>query len=441
MSHYKPYPAYRDSDVEWIGQVPEHWRVTPLKVIAETVNGATPESGKPEYWDGDIAWYTPTDIDNEVASELGVPRRYITQAGYESCAVKLSPPGSVILSTRAPIGSVGITTIPSTINQGCRTLIPAQDVPTSYLASTLVAAREELRLRGNGTTFQELSTEALRSLRVPMPPRSECVSIASGLDRETARFDALIAKKTRFIELLKEKRQALITHAVTKGLDPNVAMKDSGVEWIGEVPEHWAVCKLSYRYSVELGKMLDEKRITGQHPIPYLRNKDVQWDSINTAELPVMDIAPNEHERYTVRNGDLLVCEGGDIGRSAVWRGSDNVIGYQKALHRLRSLSPDKDCVEFYVYVLGAAKRNGVFEEGETKSTISHLPAEKFREYRFAFPPVDEQIEIMTSLKQTLGRIDLLTEKTQRSIDLLRERRAAFITAAVTGQIDLRESA
>ena len=160
MSHYKPYPAYRDSDVEWIGQVPEHWRVTPLKVIAETVNGATPESGKPEYWDGDIAWYTPTDIDNEVASELGVPRRYITQAGYESCAVKISPPGSVILSTRAPIGSVGITTIPSTINQGCRTLIPAQDVPTSYLASTLVAAREELRLRGNGTTFQELSTEA-----------------------------------------------------------------------------------------------------------------------------------------------------------------------------------------------------------------------------------------------------------------------------------------
>jgi type I restriction enzyme S subunit len=115
----------------------------------------------------------------------------------------------VILSTRAPIGSVGITTIPSTINQGCRTLIPAQDVPTSYLASTLVAAREELRLRGNGTTFQELSTEALRSLRVPMPPRSECVSIASGLDRETARFDALIAKETRFIELLKEKPKML----------------------------------------------------------------------------------------------------------------------------------------------------------------------------------------------------------------------------------------
>lgn len=300
---------------------------------------------------------------------------------------------------------------------------------------------QSVESHSEGLSYPAINAPELVNLKTVMPSLPEQATIAVTIDRETARFDALIAKKTRFIELLKEKRQALITHAVTKGLDPNVAMKDSGVEWIGEVPEHWAVCKLSYRYSVELGKMLDEKRITGQHPIPYLRNKDVQWDSINTAELPVMDIAPNEHERYTVRNGDLLVCEGGDIGRSAVWRGSDNVIGYQKALHRLRSLSPDKDCVEFYVYVLGAAKRNGVFEEGETKSTISHLPAEKFREYRFAFPPVDEQIEIMTSLKQTLGRIDLLTEKTQRSIDLLKERRAAFITAAVTGQIDLREAA
>ena len=216
-----------------------------------------------------------------------------------------------------------------------------------------------MRLRGNGTTFQELSTEALRSLRVPMPPRSECVSIASGLDRETARFDALIAKKTRFIELLKEKRQALITHAVTKGLNPKAKMKASGVEWIGEVPEHWAVCKLSYRYSVELGKMLDEKRITGQHPIPYLRNKDVQWDSINTAELPVMDIAPNEHERYTVRNGDLLVCEGGDIGRSAVWRGSDNVIGYQKLFTALEAFHQTKTVLSSMFMFLARQKGMG----------------------------------------------------------------------------------
>lgn len=307
-----------------------------------------------------------------------------------------------------------------------------------FVASVLVAARDELRLRGNGTTFQELSTDSLRSLRVPLPPSNERKQITAHIDRETARIDALIAKKTRFIELLKEKRQALITHAVTKGLDPSVKMKDSGVEWIGEVPSHWAVCKLSYRYAVELGKMLDEKKITGAHPTPYLRNKDVQWQKINDSNLPSMDISPGEIDRYTVRNGDLLVCEGGDVGRAAIWRGHDNVIGYQKALHRLRAISAEKDSVEFYFYALLAAKNNGVFDESDAKSTISHLPAEKFREYRFAFPPVSEQQAIVEFVTVMAGRIDLLAEKTQRSIDLLKERRSAFITAAVTGQIDLR---
>jgi type I restriction enzyme S subunit len=292
-----------------------------------------------------------------------------------------------------------------------------------------------------GGLRQSLKYSDVKRLPVLVPPLVEQHRSVSLIDSETVCIDALVAKKTRFIELLKEKRHALISHTVTKGLDPKAHLRESGVKWIGEVPEHWPVCKLSYRYSVELGKMLDEKRITGEHPIPYLRNKDVQWDNINTADLPVMDIAPDEIDRYTIKNSDLLVCEGGDVGRSAIWRGVDNVVGYQKALHRLRSVSPDRDSVEFYVYALGAAKKNGIFEESDTKSTISHLPAEKFREYRFAFPPLDEQIKIVAFLRQAIGRIDNLTEKTQRSIDLLKERRAAFITAAVTGQIDLRESA
>ncbi len=434
MSHYKPYPAYRDSGVEWIGQVPEHWDIARIKRTSSLRTDRCTDAPEGSQYIGleDVeagtGQYRPTE---------GSARQ------NEDSTVGVFKIGDVLYGKLRPYLKKAIV---SDADGVCSTeflVLRPKTVLAPWLHQWLLTtgATQQIEAGCEGSKMPRADWEHVGSIHLPSPDSSEQAEILEVLDRETARFDALIAKKTRFIELLKEKRQALITHAVTKGLDPNVAMKDSGVEWIGEVPEHWAVCKLSYRYSVELGKMLDEKRITGQHPIPYLRNKDVQWDSINTAELPVMDIAPNEHERYTVRNGDLLVCEGGDIGRSAVWRGSDNVIGYQKALHRLRSLSPDKDCVEFYVYVLGAAKRNGVFEEGETKSTISHLPAEKFREYRFAFPPVDEQIEIMTSLKQTLGRIDLLTEKTQRSIDLLRERRAAFITAAVTGQIDLRESA
>ena len=435
MSHYKPYPAYRDSGVEWIGQVPEHWRVTPLKVIAETVNGTTPESGKPEYWDGDIAWYTPTDIDNEVASELGVPRRYITQAGYESCAVKLSPPGSVILSTRAPIGSVGITTIPSTINQGCRTLIPAQDVPTSYLASTLVAAREELRLRGNGTTFQELSTEALRSLRVPMPPRSECVSIASGLDRETARFDALIAKKTRFIELLKEKRQALITHAVTKGLNPKAKMKASGVEWIGEVPEHWVAIKFNHVARVTEG-LVDPKA----HPY-----------------REMVLIAPNHIESGTgkILGLETAVFQNAESGKYTCKKGAVIYSKIRPALAKVAIAPCDclcsadmypMDCTDrtypewlFYLMLSPPFTSWAILESDRV--AMPKINRESLADLRVFLPPMDEQLAAVAWLKAQVEKLEIVSLKTQHSIDLLKERRAAFITAAVTGQIDLRESA
>ena len=219
MINYKPYKDYKDSGVEWLGAVPEGWTVVQLKFIAKTINGATPESGNAEYWDGDIAWFTPADIDNEEVIELEYPGRYISSDGFESCAVRLSPPGSVILSTRAPIGSVGITSVPSTTNQGCRTLVPNPGVPAKFLASLLVAARDELRMLGNGTTFQELSTDRLRSLHVSIPNTKECILIENFIDKETVIIDALIAKTKLSIEKLKERRAAFITLAVTGKID------------------------------------------------------------------------------------------------------------------------------------------------------------------------------------------------------------------------------
>lgn len=217
---------------------------------------------------------------------------------------------------------------------------------------------------------------------------------------------------------------------------PYSAYKDSGVEWLGRVPEHWAVCKLSFRYSIELGKMLDEKKLTKTSLVPYLRNQDVQWGSINTQDLPEMDIHPEELERYTVRDGDLLVCEGGDVGRAAIWRGDSAVFGYQKALHRLRQRSSSADAAEFFYFSLLAAKQRGVLEASDSKATIAHLPAEKFRQYRFAFPPLIEQRAISAHLERETVRIDALVEKKTHFIELLREKRQALITHAVTKGLD-----
>lgn len=178
--------------------------------------------------------------------------------------------------------------------------------------------------------------------------------------------------------------------------------------------------------------MLDQKKITGHHLVPYLRNQDVQWGEISASDLPWMDIAPEEFDRYTARDGDLLVCEGGDVGRAAIWRGEP--IAYQKALHRLRPRAADSS--EFMYYLLVAANVCGIFYESDSKSTISHLPAEAFRTYRFPFPPASEQRLINTALALATARIDALIAKKARFVELLKEKRQALITHAVTKGLD-----
>lgn len=210
--------------------------------------------------------------------------------------------------------------------------------------------------------------------------------------------------------------------------------RDSGVAWLGEIPEHWKVAALRYRYEQSRGKMLDMKRITGDHLVPYLRNVDVQWDSINLLDLPRMDILPHEIERYTVREGDLLVCEGGEAGRCAIWRGGMDPCGYQKALHRLRPLDGSRDVPRFLYYTLVVASR-GSFANGQG-STIAHLTGELLRAHRFPFPSMTEQCAIADFLDRETGKIESLVRKKQHLVELLREKREALISRAVTRGLD-----
>jgi len=214
------------------------------------------------------------------------------------------------------------------------------------------------------------------------------------------------------------------------------AYKDSGVEWLGDVPAHWTICALTYRYSVQLSKMLDEKRITGAHLGPYLRNVDVQWGRINVMELPEMDFRDDDLARFSLLRGDLLVCEGGEVGRAAIWNGEIEPCFYQKALHRLRPDRAQNDNPAFLFYVMLAAAKLGVFAGSEGKATIVHLPAETLRRYRFPFPPYPEQAAIAAFLDREAAKIDALVEEQQRLIALLKEKRQAVISHAVTKGLD-----
>ena len=268
-----------------------------------------------------------------------------------------------------------------------------------------------------------------------VPPTDEQAAIVRYLDDADQRIRAYVSAKERLIALLEEERQAVIHQAVTLGLDPNVKLKPSGVEWLGNVPGHWDVAALYHKYWQSLGKMLDTKKVVGDHLLPYLRNTDVQWDRINVNDLPTMDISPNEYERYTVLPGDLLVCEGGEVGRSALWSGELAICGFQKALHRLRSIRGD--IPRFLYYVLHAASSRDVFNDGHV-STIAHLTGDKFRVHRFPFPPIPEQTTIVEYLDKTTAETDSAIDCARRQVELMDEYRTRLIADVATGKIDVR---
>jgi type I restriction enzyme, S subunit len=219
-------------------------------------------------------------------------------------------------------------------------LRPDSNVEPNYLLRVLQNSYSNrvFYAQGQGASHfgrWRLPTDAFQDFVVPLPPRREQLAISSFLDREIAKLDELVDEQQKLIELLQEKRQAVVSHAVTKGLDPSAPMKNSRIDWLGEVPAHWTVAPVNSRYEVQLGQMLNDERSRGDHLRPYLRVYDVQWNAINVENLPVMNFPRDARERYRLRPGDLIVNEGGSyVGRSAIWRGELTECYYQKALHR-----------------------------------------------------------------------------------------------------------
>jgi type I restriction enzyme S subunit len=423
---YRAYPEYKDSGVDWLSEVPKHWEIKRL--------GQFFEERREKVSDKDFAPLSVTmqgivpQLETAAKTDAGDNRKLVLKNDF------------VINSRSDRKGSSGVSALDGSVSLISIVLKPKKILPAFvHHLFRSYPFQEEFYRYGKGIVADLWSTNysEMKNILIPEIPEDEQLKVANFLDHETAKIDNLIEKQQQLIQLLKEKRQAVISHAVTKGLNPNAPMRDSGVEWLGEVPEHWVVAKLSFRYEVQLGKMLDDKKITGNYLGAYLRNTDVQWDRINDENLPMMDFRPEEHDRYSVIKSDLLVCEGGEIGRCAIWE-KDEPCFYQKALHRLRPLSPSKDNTRFMFYVLFDAVHQERFISGAGKATIAHLPAEVFRQFRFPFPPHSEQIEISAFLDKQKEKYDLLELKAEQQIAILQERRTALISAAVTGKIDLR---
>ncbi|SUC88550.1 type I restriction-modification system subunit S [Pseudomonas aeruginosa] len=258
MSHYKPYPAYKDSGVAWLEQVPEHWQIKQLKYLASHIgSGKTPSGGAEVYQDAGVLFLRSQNV-YEDGLRLDDAAFISDEVDEEMKGSRVRPCDVLLNITGASIGRSCL--VPeifqrANVNQHVCIIRGEAPVISKWISLCLPskAVQAQIDFSQNGAGREGLNFEQIGNMLVALPPAEEVDEIAGSLDRETARIDALVAKKTRFIELLREKRQALITHAVTKGLDPNVKMKDSGVEWLGEVPEHWSIRSFKHLAGIRYG--------------------------------------------------------------------------------------------------------------------------------------------------------------------------------------------
>ncbi|EPX9366480.1 TPA: restriction endonuclease subunit S, partial [Aeromonas veronii] len=272
------------------------------------------------------------------------------------------------------------------------------------------------------------------------PPNDELKAINQFLDYETARIDRLITQQLRLIELLKEKRQAVISHAVTKGLNPNAPMIDSGVEWLGQVPAHWVVRRLKHTAEIHSG-IPKGKDLSGKDTItvPMLRVANVQDGYLNLDNVHEIEIEPHELVRYSLRAGDVLMNEGGDndkLGRGAVWPGQIIPCIHQNHVFAIRvnNIEP-----EWLSWLTSSSYAKYYFYSVSKQSTnLASISSSNVKETPLVLPPKNERVEIMRYLDEKIAKLSGIESQAALQIELLQERRTALISAAVTGKIDLR---
>lgn len=409
---------------------------TQLRHLFDIMSGATPESGNSDYWDGDIAWVTPEDVGQVEGRVLLDTRRKLTAEGYANCGAKVARAGSIVLTKRAPIGQLALLSLDACSNQGCFLLSPREGVEPRYFYYVLASNVPLLQALGRGSTFMELSTDDLKALRVPLLEYGRQVAIANFLDEATAKIDGLLRSKHSLLELLAEKRKAIVASAVARGLAPNAKLRDAGAPWLGRIPAHWNLARLKFVARVQTGIALG-KNYGGQATIelPYLRVANVQDGFIDISDVKTMFVPEREAASATLRRGDVLMNEGGDadkLGRGAIWSGAIEPCLHQNHVFALR---PTLVSSEWLATWTASEFAKAYFETRAKQSTnLASISATNLLELPIAVPPMSEQKAIVEHISGETARLDKVRVATERTIALLRERRSALMAAAVTGQ-------
>lgn len=437
VAKYQKYAEYKDSGFEWVNELPAHWKAVHLKWISTIYAGGTPSKTIESYWEnGTIPWINSGAVNQGYILE---PSTYITKTAYENSSAKWIPKKALVMAlagqgkTKGMVAQLGIDT---TCNQSMGAIIPDDLDYSRYLFWWITSNYQNIRNMAGGDLRDGLNLEHLGDMSCPLPNKDEIQKIANFLDYETAKIDSLIEKQQKLIELLKEKRQAVISHAVTKGLNPDVPMKDSGVEWLGQVPEHWISSRLKYYTN----QIVDGAHFTPTYSetgIPFLRVTDIHNDEIDMENIKY--IPEHEHldliQRCKPEKGDLLLSKNGTIGIPKLinWEWEFSIFVSLCLIKFKKNLR-----AEFAEYFFKSYEiREQIFGLIK-KSTVINLHLDKIQNFWFSIPPMEEQTVIVNYLDKKVVELSNLIAKAESAIQLMQERRTALISSAVTGEIDVR---
>ena len=443
VAKYQKYAEYKDSGVEWLGEIPSHWNVSKIGFHTSKIgSGKTPKGGAEIYKDEGVLFLRSQNIYNDGLKIDASESVFITQAIHDDMSTSKVDSGDILLNITG--GSIGRSClIPSNFQEAnvnqhvC--IIRVRNPLNKFLAQVIKAdlIQSQIRLIQTGGNREGLNFEQISKFIFILPPFNEQQLIIKFLDHETAKIDSLIEKQQKLIELLKEKRQAVISHAVTKGLNPDVPMKDSGVEWLGQVPEHWTVSKLKHFVNV-----VDCKHITAEffdEGIPLASIGEVKGWKVNLSKAKLT----NEKYYFELIDGnrkpqvgDIIYTRNATVGEAALVHEElpRFALGQDVCLiHIVQKLYP-----EFLLHFLKSEIIKIQLNSAMVGSTFKRINVDDISNYLVVIPPFDEQKEILKSLEINTKQYDSLISSAEKQINLMKERRTALISSAVTGKIDVR---
>ncbi|MCL4818151.1 MAG: restriction endonuclease subunit S [Vicinamibacteria bacterium] len=448
---WKPYPSYKPSGVEWLGDVPAHWDTKPLGYLARFRGGATPDKSRPDFWDGYIPWVSPKDMKRP---RLADAEDHVSERALSGSALSMIPPRAVLIVVRGMILAhsfpVATTDGPLTINQDMKALLPGPEVDAEYLARVLTGVADVFVALADESAHgtRKIESAVLSRFVLPLPPPDDQSAVSQFLDRETARLDALVAKKRALVERLREKRTALISRTVTRGLPPEAAraaglaphpnLKPSGIPWLGNVPEHWSAVPLR-----RAALVLDCKHRTVEFVddgVPVASIREVHGFEV---DLSAAKMTTEEEHRDLCEGGrrplvgDIIYSRNATVGDAALVATTERFsMGQDVCL-----LRPLGHLSRFLVHALRSQPVREQVESLMIGSTFRRINVSQINAFLVPLPPVPEQQAIAEYLDRETARIDRLVEKVEAATLRLQEYRQALITAAVTGKIDVRDKA